>query len=119
MPQTFAQKIYQQLTKVPKGKVTTYKALAQSLETKAYRAVGTALKNNPFAPEVPCHRVVSANGSIGGFKGEKTGKSIEEKIEILKKEGIEVINGKVVNFEKVLFNFKKTTKQCFEVDSYF
>ena len=59
MTQTFAQRIYFQLKKVPKGKVTTYKALAENLNSKAYRAVGTAMKNNPYAPTIPCHRVVS------------------------------------------------------------
>ncbi len=100
MTQTFAQKIYSQLKKVPKGKVTTYKALAESLGSKAYRAVGTAMKNNPNAPQVPCHRVVSSNGTVGGFKGEKSGKSIAEKIVLLRNEGVEVIGGKIKDFEK-------------------
>lgn len=105
MPKTFAQRIYQQLKKVPKGKVTTYKALAHSLNSKAYRAVGTAMKKNPFAPDVPCHRVVSSNGAIGGFKGEKSGKSIEEKIVLLRNEGIVIENLRVKNMEQVLFTF--------------
>ena len=65
----FNQKIYSLLKKVPKGKITTYKILAEALDTKAYRAVGQAMRNNPYAPEVPCHRVVSSDGSIGGFSG--------------------------------------------------
>ncbi len=105
MTTPFSEKVYSQLKKVPKGKITTYKALAQSIETRAYQAIGTAMKNNPYAPQVPCHRVVSSDGSIGGFKGKKTGKTIQEKIELLKKEGIEVKNGKVVNFEEKLFRF--------------
>ena len=103
MTVTFSEKIYQQLKKVPKGKVTTYKALAHSLGTKAYQAVGNAMKNNPYSPAVPCHRVVAANGSIGGFKGKKTGKTIQEKIGILKKEGVKVVGGKVIDFKKKLF----------------
>ncbi len=105
MPTAFSEKIYFQLRKVPKGRVTTYKALAKSLGTKAYQAVGTAMKNNPYAPQVPCHRVVNADGSIGGFKGYKTGKTIQEKIELLQNEGVKIKNGKVENFEAVLFNF--------------
>lgn len=105
MTTPFAEKIYAQLKKVPKGRVTTYKALAESLQTKAYRAVGTAMKNNPYAPGVPCHRVVSTNGSIGGFKGEKSGESVAEKIVLLRNEGVVVENGKIKNFEKVLFLF--------------
>ncbi len=106
MPTPFSEKIYQQLKKVPKGRVTTYKALANSLGSKAYQAIGTAMKNNPYAPEVPCHRVVNADGSIGGFKGCKTGKkTIQEKIEMLKKEGVEVLDGRVFAFKQKLFEF--------------
>ncbi len=105
MPTEFAQKVYQQLSKVPKGKVTTYKELAKSLGVKAYQAVGAALRENPYAPKIPCHRVVSSDGTIGGFKGYKTGETIDEKIQMLKKEGIEFDNGKVKNFEEVLFRF--------------
>jgi methylated-DNA-[protein]-cysteine S-methyltransferase len=105
MTQTFAQKVYSQLRKVPKGKITTYKDLAQSLGSKAYRAVGTAMKNNPDAPHTPCHRVVSANGTVGGFKGEKEGKSISEKIVLLRNEGVEVVGGKIKNFEEKLHSF--------------
>ena len=60
----FNEKVYSLLRKVPKGKVTTYKELAEKLNTKAYRAVGQAMKCNPYAPEVPCHRVVSSSGKI-------------------------------------------------------
>lgn len=105
MPTPFSERIYKQLSKVPEGRVTTYKALANSLHTKAYQAVGTAMKNNPYAPVVPCHRVVSSDGSIGGFKGYTSGKTIQEKIEMLKKEGVEIENGKVKNFKKVLYQF--------------
>ena len=54
----FNEKVWQLTKKIPKGKVTTYKLIAQKLKTKAYRAVGQALKRNPHAPKVPCHRVV-------------------------------------------------------------
>jgi methylated-DNA-[protein]-cysteine S-methyltransferase len=49
----FSDKAYDLLRKVPKGRVTTYKEIAQALETKAYRGVGQAMKRNPHAPEVP------------------------------------------------------------------
>lgn len=106
MNSTFAEKIYQQLKKVPKGRVTTYKELANSLNSKAYQAVGTTMKNNPYAPYVPCHRVVNSDGSIGGFKGKKTGKTIKEKIKMLKNEGIEIKNGKIVDFKNIIYKFK-------------
>ena len=96
----FKNKIYNLCKKVPKGRVTTYKILAEKAGTKAYRAVGQAMKNNPYAPVVPCHRVVSSDGSIGGFSG-----GIKKKIALLKKEGVEVRNNKIVDFEKKLFRF--------------
>lgn len=87
----FSHKCYKILKeKVPKGKVTTYKAIAEALGTKAYRAVGGAMNKNPYAPDVPCHRVVSTDGSLGGFA---TG--IENKIKLLKEEGINIISGKI------------------------
>lgn len=92
---TFAEKVYEQLKKVPKGKVTTYKKLAESLQTKAFRAVGSALKNNPYAPEVPCHRVVKSDGRVGGFMGKMGGEEVARKIVMLRNEGVEVLGGKV------------------------
>jgi methylated-DNA-[protein]-cysteine S-methyltransferase len=102
----FAQKVYQLTKKIPKGKVTTYKALAQALNTKAYRAVGQVLKKNPFAPQVPCHRVIRSNGTIGGFNGKSSGKNIQKKINLLKKEGVKFFGKKVKNFNKSYFSFK-------------
>ena len=103
----FNQKIYSLLKKVPKGKVTTYKLLAEALGTKAYRAVGQAMMSNPYAPIVPCHRVVKSDGSIGGFAGSLNPNSeeVKRKIRILRKEGIEVKSNRIVEFEKVLFRF--------------
>ncbi len=92
---TFAEKVYEQLMQVPKGKVTTYKKLAGLLGTKAYRAVGSALKNNPFAPEVPCHRVVKSDGKVGGFMGKLEGDEVAKKIVMLRNEGVEILGGKV------------------------
>lgn len=63
--------------------------------SKAYRAVGQVLKNNPYAPEVPCHRVVRSDGKIGGFMGKINGKEIEIKIARLQAEGVKVSQGKV------------------------
>ena len=63
------------------------------------RAVGNGMRNNPFAPEVPCHRVLAADGSIGGFHGDwgKDGKYAAKKVELLRSEGIKFDGkGKVV-----------------------
>jgi methylated-DNA-[protein]-cysteine S-methyltransferase len=89
MVTTFQKKVYEIVKKVPKGKVTTYKAIAEKLNTSP-RAVGQALKVNPYSfsdgGDVPCHRVIKANGEIGGFSGSNP-KNIKKKIEMLKREG--------------------------------
>ncbi|MAH06971.1 cysteine methyltransferase [Candidatus Pacearchaeota archaeon] len=97
--QTFNQKCYQILNKVPKGKLTTYKAIANKLNTKAYRAVGNAMNKNPRpfhnenlinSPHTPCHRVINSNGQFGGFAS-----GLKNKIKLLKQEGIEIKNNKI------------------------
>ena len=55
----FNEKVYNLCRKIPKGKITTYKIIAEALNTRAYRQVGKALRNNPRPLKVPCHRVVS------------------------------------------------------------
>lgn len=98
---TFTERVYEELKKVPKGKVTTYKLLAEKLGTKAYRAVGSALKNNPYAPEVPCHRVIKSDGKVGGFMGKMSGEEVAKKIVLLRSEGVEILGGKI-DLEKFL-----------------
>ena len=109
MPKTpkFYEKVYKICKKVPKGKVTTYKALSEKLGSKAYRAVGTAMNKNPYGilncsgkNMVPCHRVVGSSGDLVGFAH-----GLRKKAELLRKEGIEVKNNKIVYFDKVLYKF--------------
>ncbi len=97
---SFSEKCYSLLRKVPKGKVTTYKILANALGTKAYRAVGNAMNKNLHAPEVPCHRVIKSNGEIGRFA-----LGAEKKIQMLKKEGIRIKGSKIVDFPEFLYKF--------------
>lgn len=99
---SFSQKCYEKLRTVPRGRVTTYKELAHALGSRAYRGVGTAMKNNPEIPKTPCHRVVNSDGRVGEYAAGGKG----AKIEILESEGIKILDGKVVDFEKKLFIFK-------------
>lgn len=101
----FEEKVWRLMERIPKGKVTTYGLLARKLNTKAYRAVGNACRRNPYAPRVPCHRVVRSDGTVGGFGGKTSGKSVKRKIQLLRKEKIEVRNGRIVDFDRVLFKF--------------
>ena len=91
----FRKRLYTSLLSVPKGQYTTYAALADHLGSAA-RAVGNGMRNNPFAPDVPCHRVLASDGTLGGFFGEWSRdkgpkgympKQIE-KVQLLQKEGV-------------------------------
>jgi len=88
----FAKKVYAYLKKVPKGKVTTYKELANTIGSKAYRAVGSALSENKDPVKVPCYRVVCSDGTIGRYSAAG---GLKKKIELLKKDGIKIKNGKI------------------------
>lgn len=136
---TFYDRVYKIASKIPKGKVSTYKDIAKALNSKAYRAVGTAMNKNPYgyviSPEatrvytkivqkkvwtrarnrhsmirgdskrtsgcflVPCHRVINSNGKVGGFAS-----GTKKKIQLLRKEGIEINDGKI-DLKKYLFKF--------------
>ena len=96
-------RVYNLTKRIPKGKITTYGILAKKTKTSA-RAVGQILKRNPHK-NVPCHRVVMSNGSIGGY----CGKHFLAKIRILRKEGIKIKKNKIQNFNKVLFYFNSNS----------
>jgi methylated-DNA-[protein]-cysteine S-methyltransferase len=85
----FQTKVYTALCKVPKGKVTTYKHLAEAINIRSSRAIGQALRRNPHAPIVPCHRVVSSNRSLGGFYGRTSGPLLKQKEQLLRDEGVQ------------------------------
>ena len=121
----FSERVYEKLKQVPRGKVTTYKELARALNSRAYRAVGTAMRKNPYgyaiSPEaignrrsvsrgdskrtsgfflVPCHRVVNSNGFVGKFAS-----GTKNKIKLLRKEGIKLEKGKI-DLKKYSYKFK-------------
>lgn len=88
-PTVFERRVYDLLTsRVPKGRVTSYAALAKALNSSA-RAVGGAMRRNPFAPAVPCHRVVCADGSLGGFSGRMDNPRKEA---LLREEGVTFVD---------------------------
>jgi methylated-DNA-[protein]-cysteine S-methyltransferase len=86
----FQQAVYEAIQKIPKGKVTTYKAVAHKIGSKAYRAVGQALHANPVPFLVPCHRVIGSDRGLTGFGG-----GVDLKRKILESEGVEFEDGKV------------------------
>lgn len=67
---TFRDKVYEIVSKIPRGSVMTYKEVAIAAgNPKAARAVGYFMKTNPYAPRVPCHRVIRSDGKTGGYSG--------------------------------------------------
>ncbi|OIO73497.1 MAG: hypothetical protein AUJ85_07895, partial [Elusimicrobia bacterium CG1_02_37_114] len=80
----FYKKVWIECMKIPEGETRTYKQIAEKIgHPKAYRAVGSALAGNPFAPFIPCHRVIRSDGKLGNYSGPG---GIKEKKSLLKKE---------------------------------
>jgi O-6-methylguanine DNA methyltransferase len=99
----FAAKVYKLTSEVPRGKVTTYGAIATKIgKPGASRAVGGALRANPTPIVVPCHRVVKQDGGLGGYGG-PTG--TPRKAKLLKEEGVAVRGGRV-DLTKYLFTWR-------------
>jgi len=88
--------VYDAVRHVPRGTVTTYGAIADHLNCAAPRAIGQALKRNPFAPDVPCHRVVASDLSLGGFRGKRAGPAIAQKRRMLESEGLSFDNNRLL-----------------------
>lgn len=82
----FQRRVYLELLTIPSGETISYGELARRIGCRSAQAVGQALKKNPFAPDVPCHRVVAADGTLCGYNGARTGKEIERKRQLLEAE---------------------------------
>ena len=87
---SFNQKVWALTARIPKGQVLTYADIARKLGTRGYRAVGNALNRNPYAPAVPCHRVVGSDGKLTGYAG-----GLAKKKKMLEQEGVSIADGKV------------------------
>ncbi|KAF9891749.1 hypothetical protein FE257_003230 [Aspergillus nanangensis] len=90
----YRRRVYRALLSIPPGRWTTYSALAKYLDSSA-RAVGTAMRTNPFAPDVPCHRVLAADGSLGGYMGSgptSGSANLGRKRRMLEAEGVEFLD---------------------------
>ena len=108
MPVTpFQARVYEVVSRIPPGRVATYGAVAAALGCRSARSVGQALKRNPFAPRVPCHRVIAASLMIGGFEGEAAGgAAADRKRKLLAREGVLFMEGRLVDSRR-LFIFRK------------
>lgn len=105
MSSKLSEKVFNLVSQIPKGKVTTYKLLAEAVDTKAYRYIGYILSKNENAPVVPCHRVIKSSGELGGYSGSASYSNIKNKVDLLLSEGIKIENGKVLDFDKYCYDF--------------
>ncbi|MEI6970120.1 MAG: MGMT family protein [bacterium] len=85
---SFENMVYDSVRRIPAGRVSTYGAVARAVQCSSPQAVGQALRRNPFAPEVPCHRVIASDLSPGGFAGATGGPVLARKIALLEREGV-------------------------------
>lgn len=77
--------------------MTTYALLGRAIGCRSPRAVGQALRRNPFAPEVPCHRVIASDLTPGGFNGARRGTEISRKLRLLAAEGVKFRDGRLAD----------------------
>ena len=97
---SFNEKCYELLKLIPEGKVTTYREMARALNSRAWRAVGSAMAKNENLYIIPCHRVVRSDGSIGEYA-----LGANKKAEMLTSEGVAVVKGKVKNLDDFMHKF--------------
>jgi methylated-DNA-[protein]-cysteine S-methyltransferase len=95
------QQVYKKLTEVPQGKITTYGDLAKAVGLKnGQRVIGQIMKKNPYPGIIPCHRVVKSDGRVGGYAY-----GADVKTNMLRKEGIQIQNGKILDWNKKFHKF--------------
>ena len=98
-------KLWDLVQRIPPGKVTTYKELSLALGwPRGWRRVGRLLSTNPHPIIIPCHRVIRSDGRVGGYK-----LGVRKKIELLRKEGVEVRRGRV-DLRKYFFRLCRSEK---------
>ena len=83
-PTKFQFKVWKYLKTIPKGQIKTYKQVAIGIKSpKSARAVANACAKNPYAPKIPCHRVIRSDGALGGYSGRG---GIRQKLRLLRSE---------------------------------
>ncbi len=96
----FEERVLQKVAQIPKGRVATYGEVAKAIGCEGGpRAVGNALAKNPYPITIPCHRVIKADLTLGGYT-----QGVERKKRLLEEEGVEIVNGRVK--KEYLYRFK-------------
>ena len=84
----FQLKVWKYLKTIPKGTVKTYRQVAIAIKRpKSIRAVANACGENPYAPKIPCHRVIRSDGGLGGYSGRG---GIKKKLRLLRSEKVDI-----------------------------
>ena len=84
----FQLKVWKYLISIPKGSVKTYKQVAIAIKSpKSARAVANACAKNPYAPKIPCHRVIRTDGGLGGYSGKG---GVRQKLKLLRSEKVSI-----------------------------
>ena len=84
----FQLKVWSYLRKIPRGRVKTYSEVAKAIgKPLAVRAVANAIGKNPYAPKIPCHRVIRSDGALGGYSGRG---GIKQKLKLLRSEKVSI-----------------------------
>jgi len=84
----FQLKVWKYLISIPKGSVKTYKQVAIAIKRpKSARAVANACAKNPYAPKIPCHRVIRSDGGLGGYSGKG---GARQKLKLLRSEKVSI-----------------------------
>ena len=84
----FQLKVWKYLKKIPKGEVKTYKQVAIAIKSpRSARAVANACAKNPYAPKIPCHRVIRSDGGLGGYSSRG---GIKQKVKLLRSEKVSI-----------------------------
>ena len=87
-PTKFQLKVWKYLKTIPKGKVKTYKQVAISIKSpRSARAVANACAKNPYAPKIPCHRVIRSDGALGGYSSKG---GVKQKLKLLRSEKVAI-----------------------------
>ena len=100
-PTEFEKRVFAATCRIPRGYVSTYGILAAELDCGSAQAVGQALKRNPFAPQVPCHRVIASDLRVGGFSGQRDGAKIHTKLRLLREEGVVFKDGRLADARRL------------------
>jgi methylated-DNA-[protein]-cysteine S-methyltransferase len=93
--------VYVAVRRIPRGRVATYGGVAAAIGCGSARAVGQALRRNPFAPRVPCHRVIASDLTLGGFDGARAGAELARKERLLAAEGVVFRNGRLLDRDRL------------------